>query len=404
MSKAKIGIIRETKNPPDKRVALSPEQCVEVLKQYPGLELYVQPSPLRGFTDEEYKSAGITLKEDVSDCDILLGIKEVKMETLIPNKTYFFFSHTIKKQPYNRTLLQTILKSNIRLIDYETLTDIHGNRIIAFGRYAGIVGAYNGILTYGKKYNLFHLKPANLCLDKAEMRSEYAKIKLPNIKIVLTGGGRVANGSIEVLDAMGIKKVTPDDILHKTFDEPVYAQLRSKDYHTSIDGTEWDSDDFYNNPAKYKSTFTAFAEKADILIACAFWDPKAPRLFTFEDIKKDSFKLRVIADVTCDINGSIPTTIKATTIADPVYDFNPITEKEEVPFSNVKNISVMSIDNLPCELPRDSSVYFGRQMIDNVLPNLFGTDDSGIIARATITDKAELTSNYKYLQDYVDGK
>jgi saccharopine dehydrogenase (NAD+, L-lysine forming) len=403
MSKIKLGIIRETKNPPDKRVALTPQQCVEVLKQYPDIEIFVQPSELRGYKDEEYQKLGIELKEDLSACDILLGIKEVKILTLLDEKTYFFFSHTIKKQPYNRDLLRTILQKKIRLIDYETLTDIHGNRIIAFGRYAGIVGAYNGILTYGKKYNLFHLKPANECLDKNEMKSEYLKMKLPPIKIVVTGGGRVANGAIEVLDAMGIKRVNPEDIIKSTFDYPVYAQLRSKDYHFPKDGSEWDSDHFYAHPEKYDSFFMQYAKYTDILMACAFWDPKAPKLFTLTEIKKPEFKLRVIADITCDIDGSIPTTLKATTIADPVYDYKPDTDEIVAPYSNENNISVMSVDNLPCELPRDSSAYFGKQMIENVLPNLFGNDESGIISRATIAENGELTKNYRYLQNYVDG-
>jgi saccharopine dehydrogenase (NAD+, L-lysine forming) len=404
MGKIKLGIIRETKNPPDKRVALTPQQCVEVLKQYPDIEIFVQPSELRGYKDEEYQKLGIELKEDLSECDILLGIKEVKIPTLMDNKTYFFFSHTIKKQPYNRDLLRIILQKNIRLIDYETLTDIHGNRIIAFGRYAGIVGAYNGILTYGKKNNLFHLKPANECLDKNEMKAEYLKVKLPPIKIVVTGGGRVANGAIEVLDAMGIKRVNPEDILKNTFEYPVYAQLRSKDYHFPKDGSEWDSDHFYTHPEKYDSFFMQYAKYTDILMACAFWDPKAPKLFTLTEIKKPDFKLKVIADITCDIDGSIPTTLKATTIAEPVYDYNPITDEIVAPYSDINNISVMSVDNLPCELPRDSSAYFGKQMIENVLPNLFGNDESGIISRATIAENGELTKNYRYLQDYVNGK
>lgn len=404
MNKIKLGIIKETKTPPDKRVALTPQQCVEVIKQYPDIEIYIQPSDVRGYKNEEYKNLGLELKDDLSDCDILLGIKEVKIPALIDNKTYFFFSHTIKKQPYNRELLQTILRKNIRLIDYETLTDVHANRIIAFGRYAGIVGAYNGVLTYGKKYNLFHLKPASECLDKNEMKAEYLKIKLPPIKIVLTGGGRVANGAIEVLDAMGIKRVNPEDIIKETFSYPVYAQLRSKDYHFAKDGSEWDSDHFYTHPEKYDSYFMQYAKYADLLIACAFWDPKAPKLFTLKEIKKPEFKLKVIADITCDIDGSIPTTVKATTIADPVYDYNPITDIIEEAYNNANNISVMSVDNLPCELPRDSSAYFGKQMIENVLPNLFGKDESGIISRATIAEKGKLTSNYIYLQDYVDGK
>lgn len=400
----KIGIIREGKIPPDKRVPLTPDQCAEILKKFPEVELVVQPSPIRTFNDSEYSDCGMDLREDLSDCQVLIGVKEVPVDMLIPNKTYFFFSHTTKEQPYNRHLLQTILKKNIRLIDWENLTNEKGNRVIAFGRYAGIVGAYNGILTYGKKYNLFHIKPANTCFDMAEMKGEYAKVQLPAVKIALTGGGRVSHGAMEVLDGMGIKKVSVEDYLNVQFDEAVYCQLDTDDYNIKTDGT-FDKKEFYNDPKDYISNFGRFAKISDMLIAGAFWDPDAPKLFTREEAKQPDFKINVIADITMDIDGSVPTTLRPATIADPCYDYNPQTEEPEAPFSSLSNITEMAVDNLPCELPRDASRDFGREFIDNVLPKLLGEDPHHMIENASITTlKGTLTEHFDYLSDYVEGR
>src|SRR5690606_22634058 len=209
MTKHKIGIVKEGKVPVDKRVPLTPKKCQETLQNYPDVEIAVQPSPIRCFSDQEYTELGIKLQQDLTDCDIIMGVKEVPVDQLIPDKTYLFFSHTIKKQAYNRKLLQAILQKNITLIDYETLTNNNGNRIVAFGYWAGVVGAYNGILTYGKKWSLFNLKPAHQCVDLEDMEEEFFKVKaLPPIKIAITVGGRVAHGAMEVLDMMGIKKVS----------------------------------------------------------------------------------------------------------------------------------------------------------------------------------------------------
>ncbi|MBB6459068.1 NAD(P)-dependent oxidoreductase [Flammeovirga kamogawensis] len=400
----KVGIIKEGKVPQDKRVALTPAQCEEVLEKYPNVEIYVQKSPIRCYEDKEYEEMGIAVVDSVEDCDILLGIKEVPIKELIPNKKYFFFSHTIKKQPYNRELLNAILDNNISIADYEVLTKEDGSRVIAFGRFAGLVGAYNGLLAYGKRHKSFDLKPAHLCHDLNELWIECKKVKLPSdFKIVLTGSGRVSNGAVETLLAAGVKKVSKEDYLNQTFDYPVFVQLRSKDYHEKKDGTAFEIKDFFANPGDFKSTFTDFIPVSNMLVAGAFWHPAAPVLFTREDILKDDFKIEVIADVTCDIEGSIPSTLQPSTIADPLYDYNPVTGKVEKALSNDKNITVMAVDNLPNELPRDASESFGRQMIDNVLEDLFVTN-KGVVSGATITENKKLTDKFSYLQGYVDGK
>lgn len=399
MQKIKLGIIREGKVPPDKRVPLTPLEASELMRRFPNLEIYVQPSPIRCYADDEYTAFGLPLAEDMSHCDILMGVKEVPVDMLIPGKKYMFFSHTIKKQPHNKKLLQEIIKKKIQLIDYECLTDAQHNRIIGFGRYAGIVGAYNGILGYGKKYDLYHLKPANKCRDRAEMEEEMRRVKLPNIKILLTGGGRVANGAIETLSSLKIRKVTPYEFLNNSYREPVYCQLHSKDYHEAKDGSSWNLKDFYSHPEKYISTFHRFTKVTDLLITGHFWDPRQPRLFSKEEMKDPSFRISVIADITCDINGSVPSTLRASTIADPFYGYNPVTESIDIPFSS-NTITVMAVDNLPCELPRDASDDFGKELSERVLPNVFGEDKDGMIERASITKEGKLMPQFEYLSDY----
>ena len=404
MQKIKIGIIKEGKVPVDHRVPLTPQAAKQLVEKFDNVEVLCQASTVRCYEDSEYKKLGIRVVDRVDDCDVLMGVKEVPITDLIEGKTYFFFSHTTKKQPYNRELLRAILKKNIRLVDYENLTNIHGERIVAFGRYAGIVGAYNGVLTYGKRYNLFDLKPAHQCFDMAEMQREYAKVKLPPIKIVLTGGGRVAKGAMEVLDGMGIRKINPSELVSTTVNEAVYAQLNTEDYNVHKEGRSFDREEFYANPQNYRSNFLQYAQAANLFIAGAFWDPKAPVLFTKKDALDQSFSIRVIADITCDIEGSIPSTKKPSTIDHPIYDYNPQNDAVVDFFSDENNITVMAVDNLPCELPRNASEDFGKDLLNNVMGALLGDDAERIIQRATIAENGELTPKYKYLQDYVEGK
>lgn len=396
----RLGIIKEGKIPPDKRVPFSPLQVVEIEQRYPHVKVVVQESAVRAFTDDEYREKGIEVRSDVSDCEILMGIKEVPITDLIPKKTYLFFSHTIKKQPYNKKLIQAILNAKIRLVDYEALKDKLNNRLVAFGRFAGIVGAYNGLLTYGKRYGLFSMRKASECFDLNDLKIELRKVKLPPIKIILTGGGRVARGAMETLDTAGIRKVNPKDFLANTYDEAVYVQLSSADYHVRKEGGLFNRDEFHQNPQHYKSTFIQFAQAADLLIAGAFWNPKAPVLFTKEQMAKPDFKIKIIADVTCDIEGSIPSTKRPSTIVDPIYDYNPATDTVEPPLSNPDFVTVMAVDNLPCELPRSASEEFGRDLIDKIIPALVIADKEGVLKRGSITKAGKLTENFLYLSDY----
>jgi saccharopine dehydrogenase (NAD+, L-lysine-forming) len=404
MTETKIGLIREGKSPVDRRVPLTPTQAKTVMNRFAGVEVVAERSEIRCYPDSEYEREGIKLVDSLDDCDIILGVKEVPVDDLLAEKTYFFFSHTIKKQPYNRGLLQEILKKNITLIDYETLTGQTGKRIIAFGRWAGIVGAYNGIWTFGQRYNLFSSRRACTCFDLDDLWSELAKISLPPIKIVLTGGGRVAKGAMEVLMRLGVRKVTPRQFLEQWFDVPVFVQLNARNYNRKKEGEAFSRTAFYQTPKMYEADFIKYAAEADLLIASAFWDPKAPTLFDRKEILSDDFKITVVADITCDIEGSIPCTKQPSTIEDPIYDYNPSDDQVENPLSDEANITVMAVDNLPCELPRDASTDFGDVLVERVLPELLGNDEKGVIQRATIARNGKLTEQFSYLQDYVDGR
>ncbi len=403
MSLTKIGIIKEGKIPVDKRVPLTPQQAKLINDAYDNVEVVVQSSDIRCYTDQEYVKAGVKVVEDVNDCDVLMGVKEVPIASLLANKTYFFFSHTVKKQPYNRELLQTILAKQIRLIDYELLTSTDGARLVAFGRYAGIVGAYNGIWTYGKRYNLFDLRRAKDTFDLQDLTTEYSKVKLPYTRIVVTGGGRVAKGAIEVLNGMNIRQVSPGEYLNERFNEPVFTQLNSRNYNKQIDGNNFDRQEFFEHPERYTGDFIKYAQHTDLLIAAAYWAPNAPVLFKREDVLDESFAIKVVADITCDIEGSIPSTKQPSTIEEPIYDYNPSNDVVERPLKEEGNITVMAVDNLPCELPRDASTDFGTELVNNVLPSLLGNDAEGVIHRATVTNAGQLTEAFSYLDGFAKG-
>lgn len=400
----KIGILRESNTPPDKRVPLTPEQCAEVQEKFDNVSIIVQPSLFRCFSDDEYKSKGLIVDEDINDCDILFGVKEVEINNFIPGKIYLFFSHTIKKQEHNRKLLQAVLERKIQLVDYEALTDKHGFRIIGFGRFAGLVGAYNGLRAYGLRNKLFDLNPAYLCFDIIEMLRELDTIKLPQVKIAVTGDGRVASGVLEIMKRLNIEKVEPAEYILKTYTEPVFTQLIPQNYVRRKDFEPFDLLHFFNHPDEYENVFLPFARTTDLLIASAFWNPRSPVLFTASDMKENGFRISVISDITCDIVGSIPSTKKASTIDDPFYDYNPETGELEPAFSSLANISVQAVDNLPCELPKDASEDFGRNLIDKVLPAFLENDPDEIIERASITKNGKLTPRFSYLQDFANGK
>lgn len=400
----KFGIIKERKNPPDRRVVFTPEEVVRLQKEHSEAIIKVESSDIRVFNDDAYRNLGIEVTDDVSDCDVFFGVKEIPVDYLIPNKKYFFFSHTIKKQMHNRKLLQAILEKNIELYDHETIVDPSNRRLIGFGRYAGIVGAYNGFRAFGIKYDLFNIAKAETLQTKEDLIVRLKRQVLPNIKIVLTGHGKVGMGAKEILDGMKLKQVAPEDFLNKIYSQPVYTQIDVLEYNKRIDGTKAESNtDFYKNPEAFTSDFERFSKVADIFMAGHFHGNGSPDILTREMLQAVDCKIKVVADISCDVDGPIACTIKASTIAEPFFGYLPSTN-EEVPYSHPGSIMVMSVDNLPCELPKDASEGFGEMFMEHVIPAFFNNDKDGILQRAKITENGKLTERFAYLQDYVDGK
>ncbi len=398
----KFGIIKERKNPPDRRVVFTPDELVRLKKEHIDANVVVESSDIRIFSDAQYHDLGIEIATNMSSCDVLFGVKEVPIEDLIPNKKYFFFSHTIKFQSHNRKLLKAILAKNIELYDHETIVDSKNRRLIGFGRYAGIVGAYNGFRAFGLKYELFNLAKASDLSGKNELLIRLKRQVLPNIKIVLTGHGKVGMGAKEILDGIKIKQVSVDDFLNKIYSKPVYTQIDVLDYNDRIDGKKLDNQDFYKHPQEYISNFERFTKVADIFMAGHFHGNGAPDILTQSMLKSVNCKIKVVADISCDVDGPIACTLRSSTIADPIYGYLPA-ENKEVPYSHPGAIVVMAVDNLPCELPKDASEGFGEMFMEHVIPAFFNGDKDGILARAKMTENGKLTDRFNYLQDYVDG-
>jgi len=399
----KFAVIKEQKSPPDKRVVLTPKSCQNLLINHPKAQLVVESSPIRAFLDDEYSELGLEVANDISDADVMIGVKEVPIEALIPNKSYFFFSHTIKKQPYNRKLLQAVLEKNITLYDHETLVDKNHNRLIGFGYYAGVVGAYNGIRTIGKKWDVFELPKAAELKGRVELNTALKSITLPHLKIILTGTGRVGQGAKEVLDFMKIRQVSVNEFLSQSFQEPVYVQLDVLDYVTRKDEEKASKSDFFAHPTEYISTFSRYTKVADVFVAGHFYGKGSPNFFTKEDAKAEDFNLKVVADISCDIDGPVACTIRPSTIENPIYGYDPHSASE-VDFKNPNAIAVMAVDNLPCELPRDASDGFGKTFIEKIIPAFFNEDKDGILSRSKMSENGQLTPAFSYLQDYVDCK
>ncbi len=395
-----IGLSKERKNPPDNRVALSPIQCIALQQRYPEVQVVVESSPARCFSDEAYREVGIQVVDSLEHCDVIFNIKEVPSEALIAGKTYFFFSHTIKKQPYNRTMLQSILQKNITLIDYEVLRYETGARVLGFGRYAGVVGTYNGLLVYGKKHGLFTLKPAHESKNYADILTQLLRVDLPNMRIVITGGGRVSQGALDLLRAIQIREVTPNQYLHIEYNEPVFVQLNSPDLYVHPTLKQWDTKHFYQHHGEYISQFKGYAACTDLLVNGIYWTEDLPRLFETEDTQDpEKFKPTVIADISCDVEGSVPITYKATSIKDPVIGWSRRTLSPCEPYTE-DSVDVMAVGNLPNELPKDASEEFGEMLLQLVMPE-FMSEKSRLIEEATITQSGNLTAHFQYLSDFV---
>lgn len=400
----KIGIIREGKVPADRRVAMTPEQCVQAMKKHRGIDLVVQSSPDRAFKDKEYEGHGIRVVHDIDDRDLLIGVKEVPVDMLLQDKTYLFFSHTIKKQPNNRKLLRAILDKRITLLDLELLTDQEGHRVIAFGRWAGIVGAYNAFRTWQALHGGLGLRPAHDCHDRVEMEAELAEYRIPtDLRLVITGNGRVAHGAMEVLDKRGLRKVAPEAFLSQTFDGAVYTVLDTSHIYTSRNGEAFSREAFRKDPGAFRSAMSPYLRKAHMYLACHFWRPGGPMIVDREQLQDPLRRVEVIADISCDIGQPVASTVRASTIAEPFYGYDPSTGTE-CAVGQAGSVAVMAVDNLPCELPRDASTAFGRDLLDKVLGELVKGEASAMVQRATIASQGVLKERFAYLQEWVDER
>lgn len=399
----KFGILKEKKSPPDRRVAFSPDALIKLNELYATANIKVESSDIRIFTDMQYAAAGIEVRESLDDCDVLFGVKEVPIDSLIANKSYFFFSHTIKKQPYNQKLLKAILEKNIDLYDYETIVDISNRRLIGFGRHAGIVGAYNSIRAFGLKFELFKLPKAETLAGKEELIRHLKRIILPPIKIVITGTGKVGGGIKEILDAMKMKQVTVENYLTKNYAQAVYTQIDVMEYNSRIDGKVINCKDFYTNPSDYVGNFERFTKVSEIVITGHFHANAAPAILTKEMLQSKDCKIKVVGDISCDINGPIACTLRPSTIENPIYGYLA-SDHKEVDVFHPAAVVVMAVDNLPCEIPKDASEGFGSMLLEHVIPAFFNGDKDGVLARAKMTENGKLTPRFSHLQEYVDGK
>jgi saccharopine dehydrogenase (NAD+, L-lysine-forming) len=395
-----IGLIREGKVPADNRVALTPAQCKWLVKHFPDIRVQVQSSPHRCFTDEEYRRAGMEVTEDLGDCNLLLGIKEIPVTQLIAGKQYFFFSHTRKKQPHNKSLMQAMVEKKITLVDYECLEHEDGQRIIGFGFFAGIVGAHNGIMAYGNRTGAYHLGRVAEVKDYRELIHTYFGLKLPRLKIAVTGSGRVAHGILEIMNLMDVQEVEPEEYLQREFEYPVYVHLKGGDLYRHKETGKYQRADFHLHADQYVCVFEDFCAHTDILMNGVYWEPGIPRLFAMETLQRTDFRIQTIADITDDRCGSVPCNLGDATIDSPVYGVDKLSGRQTKPYL-ADSVDIMAVGNLPNELPRDASRYFGEQLIKYVLDDI-RRGSSPAIERATILKEGRLTPPFTYLSDYAD--
>ena len=383
----------------ENRTPFSPSQISNLLDEFSNLKIIVQPSKRRCFKNEDYLKAGAQITDDLSSADIIFGVKEVDISTLIKDKIYLFFSHTSKVRQYigqtikdkaiiyKRELLREIVKKNITLIDYENVREVSGEgfRYLGFGRFAGIIGTYNTLNLYLKLYNKQPLSRAFEINNYEQIKKLISKQNFNKIKILVTGSGRASKGAIEMLKHANIKQVSINDYLNKKYNEAIFSNISPRKHIERKNGKDI---------SKVKN----YLFDSDMFIACHYWDPKFPKLFFPRHINEFK-KLKIIGDITCDINGSIPTTIRSTSIAKPYYSID-IDSMKEIDLG-AKGIAVMAVDNLPSELPQDASEEFGSSVISENLPYLIDKDD-GRINRATTASNGKFCGNFAYLNDFIN--
>lgn len=430
-----IGLRREDKSIWERRVPITPE-AAEKLKKEHDVETWVQPSPTRAITDAEFASRGARLKEDLSPCDVVFAVKEIPVEHFRPKGVYVFFSHVIKGQPYNMPMLKDLMDKGCTLIDYEKVTDDKGRRLIFFGRHAGAAGAVETLHALGKRLALEGAptplegieqayKYPNLAAAKDAVRKAGRKIReegLPKeiapLVIGVAGYGNVGQGTLEVLNELPVIHVDPaglETLLKPGNHDPkaIYcATFKEEHSVASKEGKPFDLAHYYANPSQYASVFDRYWPKLTALINAVYWDSKYPRLVTKSSLADKAnlaaSRLKVIGDVSCDIEGSIEATVKSTEIEEPCFVYNPETGETQDGFAG-PGVVIMAVDILPSELPVDSSHAF-CQALAGYVPAIAKADYTkefeeldlpAEIKRAVIVHKGRLTPSFAYLSAHV---
>ncbi len=449
-----IGIRREDKNKWERRVALIPEHIKE-LKDKHGIEAIVQPSTLRIYSDDEYKKADSVISDDVSNADVIIGVKEMPIDFFEKNKTYIFFSHTIKGQSYNIDMLKKLIDLKVNLIDYERIADENNRRLIFFGRYAGLAGMIETLYAYGQKlkkmgyytpfekvkqayqYDSLEQAKAEIKIIGEELEEDGYPSALAPLIVGFTGYGNVSKGAQEIFDLLPYKIVSPYiiDINYENFtndnfniykvifkEEDLFIlkeEYRVKenempDYSDdNRHNSGFDLQDYYDNPHKYESKFETNLKNLSILVNCIYWTEDYPRLVTKEYLKRDTIiksnlNLKVIGDISCDIDGSVEITKEATMPDKPSFTYFAKDDKFEDGVSRL-GVTVMAVDNLPCEFPKESSEAFSevlKEFINGIVTADFNSSFEDLklpapIKKGLILHNGEFTKEYEYMKEFL---
>ena len=431
---ARFGIRREDKSPWERRVPLTPDHVAALIRDH-GIHCTVQPSPIRVFENEDYVSAGATVSENLESCPVVLAVKEIPTALLRPETTYLFFSHTIKGQSHNMPMLRRLLELRCQLIDYERIVDETGRRLVFFGRFAGLAGMIDTLWTLGQRLArqgvdtaLSTLEPAHAYpdLDAArqavqaagqQFQSDGLPAGLPPLVFGFAGYGNVSLGAQEIFDLLPHETLTPEEVAGGVT-RGILVKTVFKEEHLAepVDpGKPFQLQDYYDRPEGYRSQFDRFLPHLDVLVNCIYWEPKYPRLITRTGLQQlarspDGLRLKVVGDITCDVEGSVEVTVKATGQDDPVYTFDPRADTFQDGI-HAPGVSILAVDNLPCELPRDASRAFGDMLLP-LLPALshadFHAPFSSValpapLKKAAVVYQGELTPDYHDLARFLEG-
>lgn len=434
----KIGIRREDKSVWERRVPITPQDA-RLLQEQHGIEVVVQPSELRIFRDEEYRAAGVQVQEDLSSCDVIFGVKEIPPAQLMPGKTYVFFAHVIKGQPYNMPMLRRLMELGCVLIDYEKVTDEKGRRLIFFGRHAGWAGMLDTLWALGQRLawegipNPFStIQQAHRYPDmetaRAAVREVGERIRREGLPPILAplvvgfaGYGNVSRGAQEIFDLLPVQEIAPDDLPHLFAEDParhVLYKVVFKEEHMVepiAPGASFDLQEYYQHPERYRSRFSAYVPYLTVLVNGIYWEAKYPRLVTKEYLRElfgapARPRLRVIGDISCDIEGAVECTVRCTDPGNPVFVYHPRTGQTRDGWEG-EGVVVLAVDILPSEVPRDASVDFSA-VLREFAPAIAKADYTvpfeelnlpPEIKRAVIVYRGELTPAYRYLERYLNA-